>query len=82
MLDATETGELLPLCGVEYVTGAESREQTGEPHAPAEARPLNMQPVSVCFALDHREGEDHTIERPPSYEFRDAPCRRLAGGRS
>ena len=68
VLDATETGELLPLCGAEYVTGAESREETGEPHAAAEAQPLNMQPVSVCFALDHLEGEDHTVPRPPSYE--------------
>ena len=68
VIDATETGELLPLCGAEHVTGAESREQTGEPHAPAEAQPLNMQPVSVCFALDHSEGEDHTIERPAGYE--------------
>jgi hypothetical protein len=50
------------------VTGAESREQTGEPHAPADAQPLNMQPVSVCFALDHHDGQDHTIERPAGYE--------------
>ncbi len=67
-VDATETGELLPLCGAEHVTGAESREQTGEPHAAALADPLNMQPVSACFAVDHLEGEDHTIPRPPGYE--------------
>ena len=40
VIDATETGELLPLCGAEHVTGSESREQTGEPHAPARADPL------------------------------------------
>ena len=68
VLDATETGELLPLCGAEYVTGAESREETGEPHAAARAQPLNMQPVSVCLALDHLDGEDHMVERPASYE--------------
>lgn len=67
VLDATETGELLPLCGVEYVTGFESREETGEPHAPAAAQPLNMQPVTACFAVDHLAGEDHTIERPAEY---------------
>src|SRR5205085_2109103 len=33
-LDATEQGDLLPLARAEYVTGAESRKQTGEPHAP------------------------------------------------
>jgi hypothetical protein len=67
VIDATETGELLPLCAAEHVTGAESREQTGEPHAAAVADPLNMQPVTACFAVDHLEGEDHTIARPPGY---------------
>jgi FAD dependent oxidoreductase len=67
VLDATETGDLLPLCGAEHVTGFESRAQTGEPHAPPEAQPLNMQAVSACFAIDHLDGEDHTIERPAGY---------------
>jgi len=67
-VDATETGELLPLAGAEHVTGAESREETGEPHAAALADPLDMQPVSACFAIDHLEGEDHTIPRPPGYD--------------
>src|SRR5690606_32124758 len=69
ILDATETGELLALTGAEHVTGAESHAQTGEPHAPAEAQPLNMQAVSWCFAIDHLDGEDHTIDKPASYDF-------------
>ena len=64
-LDATETGALLPACGAEHVTGSESRDVTGEPHAGPVARPDNLQPVSVCFALDHLVGEDHTIAPPP-----------------
>jgi hypothetical protein len=67
VLDATETGALLALCGAEHVTGVESRAETGEPHAPAVARPLEMQAVSACFAIDHLDGEDHTIERPAAY---------------
>lgn len=67
-LDATETGELLPLTGTEYVTGFEPRNHTGEPHAPAIAQPSNMQAASMCFAIEHREGEDHTIERPHEYD--------------
>jgi hypothetical protein len=67
VLDATETGELLPLTGAEHVTGFESRAETGEPHAPADPQPLNMQAVSACFAMDHLEGEDHTIDRPAAY---------------
>ncbi|MQA81158.1 MAG: FAD-dependent oxidoreductase [Streptosporangiales bacterium] len=69
VLDATETGELLPLTGTEYVTGFESAAQTGEPHAPAEAQPLNMQAVSFCLAVSIARGEDHTIDRPASYDF-------------
>ncbi|TDD67631.1 FAD-dependent oxidoreductase [Jiangella aurantiaca] len=68
VIDASETGDLLPLAGVEHVTGSESAAETGEPHASDVADPLNMQPVSVCFALDHRDGEDHTIDRPEGYE--------------
>jgi hypothetical protein len=67
-LEATETGALLDLAGVEHVTGFESRERTGEPHAPARDEPANLQPVSVCFALEHLQGEDHTIDRPQGYE--------------
>ncbi|QSB16711.1 FAD-dependent oxidoreductase [Natronosporangium hydrolyticum] len=68
VLDATETGELLPLSGAEYVTGFESRDVTGEPSGSATAQPDNMQAVSVCFAIDHVAG-DHTIDRPKSYDF-------------
>lgn len=69
VLDATETGALLPMCGAEHVTGAESREQTGEPHARPMAEPLNMQAISWCFALEHLAGQDHVIDRPASYDF-------------
>lgn len=68
VLDASETGDLLPLSGAEHVTGAESAEETGEPHAPGQSQPLNMQPISVCMVLDHVAGEDFTIARPPGYQ--------------
>ncbi|TDE92859.1 FAD-dependent oxidoreductase [Occultella glacieicola] len=66
VLDATETGDLLPLTGTEYVTGFESRHETGEPSAPEEAQPDNWQALSVCFAVDHVDG-DHTIDEPEQY---------------
>jgi len=68
-IDATEQGDLLPLAKVEFVTGFESRRQTGELHAPEEAQPANIQAFTVCFAVDYREGEDHVIERPEDYGF-------------
>jgi len=68
-LDATELGDLLPLAGVEFVTGADGRAQTGEPHAPPDPQPDNQQAITCCFAVDYLEGQDHTIERPAEYEF-------------
>jgi hypothetical protein len=67
-IDATPLGVLLELAGVEHVLGAESRAVTGEPHAAARADPLNQQAFTVCFAMEHRPGEDHTIQRPREYD--------------
>ena len=67
-LDATETGDLLPLAGVEYVTGFESAAVTGEPSAPPEAQPMNMQAISWCFVIDCVDG-NHVIDKPQSYDF-------------
>ncbi|KAF4457211.1 hypothetical protein F53441_775 [Fusarium austroafricanum] len=68
VIDATELGDLLPLTKTAYVTGFESKKDTGEPSAPEEAQPTNSQAVSICFAVDHIEGEDHTIPKPERYE--------------
>jgi hypothetical protein len=68
-IDATEQGDLLPLARVEYVTGFESRSETGEPHAPAQAQPANIQAFTVCFAIDYRAGENHIIDKPEEYSF-------------
>lgn len=69
-LDATECGDLLPLAGVEYVTGSESQAETGEPHALAGAAdPTDIQAFTHCFAMEYHEGEDHTIDKPSQYEF-------------
>jgi hypothetical protein len=70
VLDATELGDLLPMAGVEHVVGAESRDQTGEPHAiEGQPNPLDQQAISWCFALDYLPGEDHAIEQPENYQF-------------
>lgn len=68
-IDATEMGDLLPLTKTEYVTGTESKSQTGELHAPGKAQPANHQAFTVCFAVDHRPGEDHVIDKPDEYTF-------------
>ncbi|MBP7826398.1 MAG: FAD-dependent oxidoreductase [Verrucomicrobia bacterium] len=68
-IDATELGDLLPLTRTEYVTGAESRADTGELHAAEKANPHNHQAFTVCFAMDHRPGENHVADKPRDYDF-------------
>lgn len=66
-IDATPYGDLLELAGVEHVLGAESRADTGEPHAADCANPRDQQAITACFAIEHLAGEDHTIDRPADY---------------
>ncbi len=90
VLDATDTGDLLPLAGAEWTIGAESRRETGEPDAPADAHPEWVQPFTFPFALEHRPvGENHTISPPPGYAqlkatqrygIQDGPIRQVFGG--
>lgn len=90
VLDATDTGDLLPLAGAEWTIGAESRTQTGEPDAPAQAHPEWVQPFTFPFALEKRPvGEDHTISQPPRYAqlkatqrygIQDGPIRQVFSG--
>lgn len=68
-LDATELGDLLPLAGVPYVTGAEAVEDTGEPHASRDGpRPGRVQSFTFCFIVEFCPGENHTIRKPRGYE--------------
>lgn len=71
VLDATELGDLLPLAGVEYVSGAESKSDTGELHAAdGDAQPDNVQAITWCFAMgyDPTPGADHRGDAPSQYQ--------------
>ena len=68
-VDATELGDLLPLTKTEFVTGAESRRETRELHAPETADPNNCQAFTMCFAMDYVSGANHVIDKPGEYGF-------------
>lgn len=68
IVDATELGDLLPMTGTEYAKGFEAQSDTGEPSAPAVAQPDNVQAVSVCFAVDHVDG-NQVIDKPDNYDY-------------
>jgi hypothetical protein len=72
VLDATDLGDLLPLCGVEgtdWTVGAEGRAETGEPDAPDTARPDWVQPFTFPFALEWAPDtpETNVITPPEDY---------------
>jgi hypothetical protein len=68
-VDATELGDLLPLTDTAFVTGAESRADTGEPNALPEARPDEVQSFTYCFAVafDPAPGASHIVDAPAGY---------------
>ena len=69
VLDATDMGDVLALCGqegVDWTIGAESQTETGEPDAPPEPRPHWVQPFTFPFALEWSpETADTNIIEPP-----------------
>ncbi len=70
ILEATEDGGLYPLAGIEHMIGAEHRETFGELHGRDDHDdPMDQQAISWCFAVEHRTGENHVIEKPASYDF-------------
>jgi FAD dependent oxidoreductase len=74
VIDATELGDLLPLVGAEYAVGAESKADTGEPHAqPSEPKPHCVQSLTYTFVLERMApGERYLIPRPERYgRYRD-----------
>ncbi len=68
-LDATDCGDLLPIVGAEYRTGAESKAETKELHAPEVADPYDMQPITWVAALELNPEGDYKIEKPELYDY-------------
>lgn len=65
-IDATELGEFLPLAGADYVVGAESKAMTGEPDAPATAKPKALQSFTYPFLL--RSAAATESKKPAHYD--------------
>ncbi len=67
-IDATELGDLIALSGAPFRTGAESRAEFQEPHAPEQADPNDVQGISWCFVVDYDPEGEHIIEQPEQWE--------------
>lgn len=67
-IDATELGDLLPMAGASFRTGAESRAETGEPDAPAVADPGAIQSFTYPFVLSRGDAGGIPFSKPAAYE--------------
>lgn len=67
-IDATELGDMLPLCGLKYASGSDAASSTNEAHAPTQGDPENVQDFVFPFVIEYRPGEHHVIEKPKFYD--------------
>ena len=68
-VEASELGELLPLSGLPYRVGAESRSETHERNAPEQANPRASQSFTYPFILEkHPRAGKADDMKPPAYE--------------
>ena len=69
VLDATETGDVLPLAGSPWTVGQEARSLYGEPDAPPAPHPEWVQSLTYCFAVRWTpQGVLPLVDRPAEYD--------------
>lgn len=68
VVDSTELGDLLALSEIPYRTGSDSRQDTGENHAPPAGDSDNVQDFVYPFVLEYHPGEKFIIEKPADYD--------------
>jgi hypothetical protein len=68
-VDATDLGELLPVCGIQWFIGAEAQSETNEPSAEGSANQGHIQPFTVPLAVERRpDGESDRVQQPANYD--------------
>ena len=83
LIDGTELGDVAKECGVEYRTGMDSSDSTGESIAPDEANDVIQDLTYVAFLKDYGPDADMTIEKPEGYDpslFADSCINPLSDG--
>ncbi len=65
-IEATEYGDVLHKAGIPHRLGRESREMTGEAHAP-ETPDLEVQDLTYCAILKKFDGDAPRVPRPEGY---------------
>jgi ribulose 1,5-bisphosphate synthetase/thiazole synthase len=68
LIDGTEYGDIAAKAGAKFVSGFESRNDTGEQIAPENAVPLTQDITWVVILKDQGRAADRTIPKPEGYD--------------
>ena len=68
-VDATDLGELLPMCGIDWFIGAEATGDTHEPDAERTRSPGHIQPFTIPIAVERTpDGSSFPVTKPQDYQ--------------
>ncbi len=80
LIDATETGALLPVVGADFRLGMDARSDTGETQAPENRNSIVQDQTYVAILEDVSDGDDKTrstsglVAKPENYNAEDYAC--------
>lgn len=76
LIDATETGELLPTVGAGFRLGMDSAKDTGEKYAPAKANNIvqDLTYVAILKDVGNKKGKKGLVKKPKNYNSADFEC--------
>ncbi|MGW9687192.1 FAD-dependent oxidoreductase [Flagellimonas sp. 2504JD1-5] len=84
LIDATETGELLPLVGADFRLGMDSKQDTGEKEAPGNSNSIvqDLTYVAILTDVGAAKNRKGLVKKPKNYDPEEyaCACKREQGG--
>ncbi len=76
LIDATETGELLPIVGADFRLGMDSKSDTGEKEAPEKSNTIvqDLTYVAILKDVENTKGKNGLVKKPKNYNPEDYAC--------
>lgn len=76
LIDATETGELMPLVGADFRLGMDSKRDTGETAAPEKANNIvqDITYVAILEDVGTKKGRRGLVRKPQNYDSKEYEC--------
>lgn len=76
LIDATETGALLPMVGAEFRVGMDAKSDTGEPEAPPTSNTIvqDLTYTAILEDIGTEKGRKGLVKKPKGYDPSDFSC--------